>query len=75
MDVLGAADHLSTPAKAKASPEEDDATSFHTPATVKGMIPAGAPELRAMGNEALQEVCLPALAAALEQPPLSRKPV
>ena len=72
MDVLGAADHLSTPAKAKASP---DATSFHTPATVKGMIPAGAPELRAMGNEALQEVCLPALAAALEQPPLSRKPV
>ena len=51
---VGAADFLTTPAKAKGSPEEGE--SFHTPATVKGMIPDSAPELRAMGNEALQEV-------------------
>lgn len=54
--AVGAADHLTTPLKgASTDPTAKGAESFHTPAQQRGLVPAAPEELRALGNQALQD--------------------
>jgi tetratricopeptide (TPR) repeat protein len=61
--AVSAADHLATPLKGSGLDEQQGAPalkegggeSFHTPAQQRGMIPTAPGELRALGNQALQD--------------------